>query len=243
MPRKQEYAYQTEGDVFASRLREVMEKRGENQTTLAAKITNQSGVIQRQSISQYMQGQSKPDTVRLTGICKALNVSSDYLLGLADHETPDFDQRKACEYTGLSEESMGQIKLMKSYTIAYLSGMLENKKFRSIVASHDDLRKSYNRCVPYMNLILLIKDGVPFDDPEMITAIDEASLDFPGDDGPREEDYYDYVLDVFAEYYSELRMMVFELNDMWSDYLESFLPAKELLTEGKEFYQEYAENN
>lgn len=148
MPRKQEYAYQTEGDVFASRLREVMEKRGENQTTLAAKITNQSGVIQRQSISQYMQGQSKPDTVRLTGICKALNVSSDYLLGLADHETPDVDLRKACEYIGLSEDA---VMTLRQY-LAFESNDLPNqiigaKCFGEYIKAFDRLQWLNNKII------------------------------------------------------------------------------------------------
>ena len=106
MPRKKEFSYQTEGDIFATRLQEVMKKRGENQTTLAAKITEQSCVIQRQSISQYMQGQSKPDTTRLTAICKALKVSADYLLGLSDTERKSPTLRAAVEYTGLSEAAI-----------------------------------------------------------------------------------------------------------------------------------------
>ena len=79
-----ECASLTEGKVFARRLREVMEKRGENASTLSAKIKReQSFTLHRQSISQYMVGQSNPDTERLTAICKALDVSADYLLGLS----------------------------------------------------------------------------------------------------------------------------------------------------------------
>ena len=114
MPRKKELPYQTEGDVFATRLREVMKKRRENQTSLAAKITEQSCVIQRQSISQYMQGQSKPDTTRLAAICKALDVSADYLLGMSDTERKSPTLRAAVEYTGLSEAAI--------VTISYASG-------------------------------------------------------------------------------------------------------------------------
>ncbi len=82
MPRKAVPAYETENDVFPKRLKEIMKERGENQTSLAKKITEQYVTIQRQTISLYMNGQSKPDTERLTAIAKVLNISADWLLGL-----------------------------------------------------------------------------------------------------------------------------------------------------------------
>ena len=106
MARKSTPAYITEQDVFARRLTEIMQKRGLNQTQLAAKIkAEQETVIQRQTISQYMSGQSKPDTDRLTVLCKALNVSADYLVGLRKDETSDANAQAAIDYTGLSEEA------------------------------------------------------------------------------------------------------------------------------------------
>ena len=76
-------ASETEGKLFAQRLKEAMKGRGLKAATLSAKIkAEQDFTIQRQSISQYIDGQSNPDTERLTAICKALDVSADYLLGL-----------------------------------------------------------------------------------------------------------------------------------------------------------------
>ena len=78
-------ASETEGKMFAQRLKEAMKGRGLKAATLSAKIkAEQDFTIQRQSISQYMDGQSNPDTERLTAICKALDVSADYLLGLKE---------------------------------------------------------------------------------------------------------------------------------------------------------------
>lgn len=105
MERKTERAYKTDGSIFASRLTEIMEKRGLNQTHLQEKILEQSGkTLQRQTISLYMNGQSKPDTERLTLLCRALDVSSDYLLGISDQESIDPEISAICEYTGLSTE-------------------------------------------------------------------------------------------------------------------------------------------
>lgn len=106
MPRKKEPAYETENGVFPKRLKEIMEKRGENQTSLAKKITEQYVTIQRQTISLYMNGQSKPDTERLTAIAKVLDVSADWLLGLVDTPSPDMDLKYICEQTGLSEDTV-----------------------------------------------------------------------------------------------------------------------------------------
>lgn len=141
MPRKKDLPYMTEGDIFATRLREVMAERGENQTTLAAKISAESGKIQRQSISQYMNGQSKPDTERLTALCKALNVSSDYLLGISDVKAYNMGFRVACELTGLSDEaakivmaiSAGSKKEHLGSLGAAMNAFLSREKFISFI--------------------------------------------------------------------------------------------------------------
>lgn len=116
MPRKKDLPYKTEGDIFATRLREIMEERKTNQTKLSAQIKEEQGqTIQRQTISQYMNGQSKPDTERLTMLCNALNVSSDYLIGLAEESTADPSLRAICEYTGLTEDSINSLIRIKKY--------------------------------------------------------------------------------------------------------------------------------
>lgn len=104
MPRKNDPAYKTENSVFATRLREIMKERGENQTTLADKITSQYVTIQRQTISLYMNGQSRPDTERLTAISKVLDVSADWLLGISNTQTQDIRVQQICKFTGLSED-------------------------------------------------------------------------------------------------------------------------------------------
>lgn len=109
MPRKKEPAYETENGVFPKRLKEIMEKRGENQTSLAKKITEQYVTIQRQTISLYMNGQSKPDTERLTAIAKVLDVSADWLLGLSDVQSMDGEVKQVCEHTGLSQAAVERL--------------------------------------------------------------------------------------------------------------------------------------
>lgn len=109
MPRKNDPAYKTENSVFATRLREIMKERGENQTTLADKITSQYLTIQRQTISLYMSGQSRPDTERMTAIAKVLNVSTDWLLGLSDVPSQDGEVKQVCKYIGLSQTAVERL--------------------------------------------------------------------------------------------------------------------------------------
>ncbi len=110
MERKADRAYKTSGAVFASRLTKIMGDRGLNQTHLQAKIFEQSGkTLQRQTISLYMNGQSKPDTERLTLICRALDVSADYLLGISEQESIDPEINAICKYTGLSKDGVDAI--------------------------------------------------------------------------------------------------------------------------------------
>lgn len=114
MSKKDVPAYITENDVFPTRLREIMTLRGTNQTRLAAQIKDDFDfTIQRQSISKYMNGQTKPDVDTITIICKALDVSADYLLGISNSNTLDISARGASEYTGLSAASVMQLHLLK----------------------------------------------------------------------------------------------------------------------------------
>lgn len=122
MPRKTIPTYETEKCIFAQRLTEIMKERGENQTTLAAKITSQFVAIQRQTISLYMNGQSKPDTERLTAIAKVLDVSADWLLGLTESKTQDADIRAMCDFTMLDEQTI--YKLHELNQLEYISGFI-----------------------------------------------------------------------------------------------------------------------
>ncbi len=94
MSRKQEASYITEKNPFAVNLKEIMERRRETQASLEARIKEgyEKGLydqtISRQSISLYVTGQSTPKTETLTVLCRALDVSADYLLGIHKAENP-----------------------------------------------------------------------------------------------------------------------------------------------------------
>ena len=64
---------------FSERLKEVLKDRGVSQLALAKKIGMSQGVV-----NNYCTGKREPTLDVLIKICKALNESADYLLGLED---------------------------------------------------------------------------------------------------------------------------------------------------------------
>lgn len=65
--------------------------------------------VSRQTVSNWQMGKSIPDIVKLTEVARYFKVSSDYLLGISDTESPDVSVRAAVEYTGLSEDAVERL--------------------------------------------------------------------------------------------------------------------------------------
>lgn len=94
------FAFETEKDIFASRLFSLMQ--GPPKTTqdeLAAVVG-----VTRQSIAQYVSGQSKPNTVQIVKIAQYFGVTTDWLLGLTDNKIPE--NQAIGEYLGLEDTAI-----------------------------------------------------------------------------------------------------------------------------------------
>ena len=76
-------------NIFADRLRGILDSRGINQVTLAddTKLT-------AATISRYLTVDRIPRGDNIALIAKALNVSADYLLGMADDPLPSSQEIK-----------------------------------------------------------------------------------------------------------------------------------------------------
>lgn len=66
-------------DIFTIRFNEALKNAPISQTELAKKIG-----VNKQSITEYKSGRAIPSLNILRLICKELDVSADYLLGLED---------------------------------------------------------------------------------------------------------------------------------------------------------------
>ena len=70
-------------NIFADRLKKILEDRGTSQAWLAEKAKTTEA-----SISRYMKAVHFPNGNAVASIAEALNVSADYLLGIVDTITP-----------------------------------------------------------------------------------------------------------------------------------------------------------
>lgn len=77
----EKYGYDS---IFPTRFRHLMDNNKVNQKTMAEFCG-----VQRQSISLWHNGETRPDILSLGKIAEYFNVSTDYLLGLTDCRNPN----------------------------------------------------------------------------------------------------------------------------------------------------------
>lgn len=77
-------------NTFTTRLKKSINERGLTQRMLATLI----GTTE-QSVSRWARGNRIPDVDALYKMCKALDVSADYLLGLSDERANNMEKLKA----------------------------------------------------------------------------------------------------------------------------------------------------
>jgi len=89
---------------FAARLRGLIGERTQHEIAENLNIT-------RQSIGQWINGNTTPDIATLCKLADYFDVSTDYLLCRTDVKSPKTDLQAVCEYTGLSEDAINRVHL------------------------------------------------------------------------------------------------------------------------------------
>ncbi len=79
--------------IFPRRLRAIMDNNKTTQETIA----KECGVA-RQAVSQWRDGNTRPDILSLHKIAEFYHVSADYLLGVCDLEPPNIESEKSKEF-------------------------------------------------------------------------------------------------------------------------------------------------
>lgn len=87
--------------MFKERLALLMNKRSVSQQNLASVLG-----IARQSISQYLEGNTLPNAEKICAMADYFGVSTDYLLGRTDCQSPEIDVQEICKKTGLSNDAV-----------------------------------------------------------------------------------------------------------------------------------------
>lgn len=87
--------------TFPQNFRDLMSERKTTQRKMAEICS-----VKPQSISQWANGETRPDILSLKKIAEHFQVSTDYLLGLTNVQTPDIATKELCLTLGLSEDSI-----------------------------------------------------------------------------------------------------------------------------------------
>lgn len=107
---------------LAERLRICLDNKGWNASKLATKAK-----VSKSSISTYMNGDQRASISLIVKLAKALEVSTDYLFGLSDLESPKEDLKTVYALTGLSDEAI--IALKEIYDMSKQEE-IEKKEFK-----------------------------------------------------------------------------------------------------------------
>ena len=94
--------------LFPSQLRELREKKGISQATLARDLG-----VSKSTIGLYETGDTLPDAKTLHDLAVYFGVSADYLIGLSNVQSSNPSFRKICEITGLSEKACNNLMDIK----------------------------------------------------------------------------------------------------------------------------------
>ena len=131
MPRKPNKTGDRYNDIFPTKLRLLMETNGTKQEDLVSVL----GVKARQSVTGYIDGSTVPSIDKVVSLANYFDVTTDYLLTDTTVKNYDTELRAVCDYTGLSESSIEQIK------------DLNDKRYWTIFASMHDFPKDFGNKV------------------------------------------------------------------------------------------------
>lgn len=142
-----------DNNIFTERFNKLIEQE-KSQTAIAEKIGTS-----RQNIKNWKEGKCTPDIVALFSICKAYNVSADWLIGITDKDikTSDISIRAMQEYTGLSEAAVNYLIKSKNENDKerrMMSLMIENPWMHSLVNSATEVEYYAEKGIDYLDAYL-----------------------------------------------------------------------------------------
>lgn len=129
--------------ILAQRLRTLRKSRGLTYVELSNALKETYGVkISKESLTNYevsdayhtKAGKNEGMSVKyLRCLADFYQVSTDYLLGVAEQPSRDVDMQAACEFTGLSNNAVSAIKDFGDSALVVFEYLLANPRFLSML--------------------------------------------------------------------------------------------------------------
>ena len=223
---------------YINRIGVLMNENGLSQDAFAASIG-----LNRDRVNNWLNGRSKLDVDSLAKISRKYGVSSDWILGLTpiDTRSPDSSIQGVAAVTGLSEKAIHNLirefKVKMSPELqaergvesaSKLSAFLESSKFSSIVLVLEDYCCVRNICEGIISKLTGSEnDRITgfYNDADLMILKDIFSE-------TEKDKVEENANQNFKMYASELRMEKYELMELWSHFVEDFIPSKVLLPNG-----------
>lgn len=152
-------------DNFGQKISEMRKNKGLTQEELAIRLG-----VTPQALSKWERGQSLPDVALLADICQALDVSSDYLLGVQNQRfTENSDESAQNEILNNLNKSLEPLELALGTKL--VSIFIDN----SFVGKMIDMRKNLSREGILMPLVR-VQDYVQIDEMEFMVLASHKVL-------------------------------------------------------------------
>lgn len=135
---------ETDLKSIGERIKKARKSLNMTQDELAAKL-----YCKREVVSYYESGSRDIKTDTLVKLSKILNVSVDYLLGISKVSTTDTKLKEICEYTGLSENAVKNLRSEDGkYQIEYVNYLIEFGFIRGFFSDFALFVNSDNLSIP-----------------------------------------------------------------------------------------------
>ncbi len=214
-----------DGRTIGQRIGYIRETKGLTQQSLADAMG-----VPRPNVRNWENDKRELKFETIVALTNALGVSADYLLGISDNPTRDESLDAACRCTGLSEKAVELVISLKESDgkAERVSRILEAEQFPRLIAYLDDIAFSADQVKAAVEQLAAIGEPVPdatFEedeggrmmlksgDPEKVRLMIGAEMDI-------------------RDNLDKLRVQLLEVNELWSELLETILPTKETVRQG-----------
>jgi transcriptional regulator with XRE-family HTH domain len=203
--------------------------------------------VSRSYVKSWENGERPIRSDDLYNLAVHYNVSADYLLGLSPAAPRDPELQEVAKYTGLSEKALQIVcNYKEDYNLDdgrtgpsnWLSEVLCCNNLKQIISLLTQLRDIRIFVDIFLDMLEKIKDGAIVDDDDVRSFCETWLHEIPA-----ANDLHKKVENLFLRWYGELKLIRFELSEVFSDLLEEYEPTKALIELGNKYYYSHSFNN